>query len=238
MDNREYFWYDGVDSRTLGIWLEEPISIPGATPRVENVSIPGRNGDLIIYDGSYDNVNVSIKCVVVDRDGMTAAQALERIKGWTVAHTGYRQLVLPNEDGFHMAMIQTGPGRDAKAQKVRQFTLTLNCKPQVFTFEGQPAVEVQNGAELYNNGMEALPKITVYGQGAGTLSINGTVITLHEIDGYVELDCETKDATKGLENKNSSIYAPEFPSLAPGANRISYTGGVDRVEIVPRWWHL
>lgn len=54
----------------------------------------------------------------------------------------------------------------------------------------------------------------------------------------VTLDSELQDAYDGTVNKNSSIIlnGGEFPSLEPGDNDITFSGGVTEVEITPRWW--
>ena len=46
------------------------------------------------------------------------------------------------------------------------------------------------------------------------------------------------NAYSGLQNKNMDIEAPEFPALLPGENKIGFSGGIQKVEIVPRWWTI
>ena len=86
--------------------------------------------------------------------------------------------------------------------------------------------------------MPSLPLNTLYGNGSGTLSVGDTVVTIKDMSGSLTLDCDLQDAYQGTQNKNSSISAPSFPVLETGDNIISFTGGVNRVEIIPRWWHL
>ena len=57
------------------------------------------------------------------------------------------------------------------------------------------------------------------------------------------LDCELQTAYRQIgdsapENMNSCIYAPSFPVLGKAVTKISWTGGVTKVDIIPRWWTI
>ena len=231
----QYFYIDGEDSRDYGIYLENPIEISGAVPILETVQIPGRSGALLLYDGSYENVSFQADCFI---KGSDPGPVLRAIADWTAGKAGYRRLELPWEDGYRMAYVTNGPETIFRARQLRPFTLGFSCKPQVFTYEGELPVTFGSAGTLYNRGKTALPLITVYGNGSGTVTVGGTTVTIKSLSGYVVLDCEIQAAYQGLENKNSTVGATEFPKLAPGANNISFTGGVTSIRGIPRWWHL
>ena len=42
-------------------------------------------------------------------------------------------------------------------------------------------------------------------------------------------------ALKNGENKNSTV-SQQYPTLHPGANRISFEGNITQIVIRPRWW--
>ena len=56
--------------------------------------------------------------------------------------------------------------------------------------------------------------------------------------GAVVLDSDTQNAYLGAVNLNSTISAPEFPTLPAGESAVRWTGGITGVEIIPRWWTL
>ncbi len=238
----QYFYFDGVDSRDYGIYLSSAIKISGAQPNVEKISIPGRSGDLLRYDGSFSNVSFTAECFV---HGSKVADAIAAIAQWTMGTQGYRKLEFPWEDGYRMAYVTSGPDMECLSKGVRAFTLDFSCAPQVWTYAGQQAIQIANGDTLQNSWMEAKPLITIYGPGGnstatGELTIGDTGITVTVRD-FITLDCETQDAYRGLANANSRISASQFPVLSHGANPISWTmssGDFTKVEIVPRWWHL
>ena len=43
---------------------------------------------------------------------------------------------------------------------------------------------------------------------------------------------------KGTLLKNSDVVGDKFPTLAYGANTITFSGGITSVEIIPRWISL
>ena len=238
----QYFCFDGVDSRDYGIYLSSAIKIGGAQPRVEKISIPGRSGDLLRYDGSFSNVKFSAQCFV---EGDHAADAIAAIAQWTLGQHGYRKLEFPWEDGYRMAYVTGGPGTECLSKGVRAFALDFSCAPQVWTYAGQQTMQIANGDTLYNDWMEAKPLITLYGPGGeskaiGTLTVGDVPMGITVRD-FITLDCETQDAYRGLANANDQIAASEFPVLPHGKSTVSWTmssGEFSKVEIIPRWWHL
>lgn len=234
----EFFRFDGKDSRDYGIYLTEQIQVDGATPDIETVSVPGRNGALLIDNGGWSNVSLSLSCFVKDEKGRSAQAALTEISKWLTGGKSYRRLELPQEDGYRMAYLTAAPQMAIKGRGARSFSISLSCKPQVWTFGGEQEVTITEAAVLYNDGLTALPLITVYGSGKGTVTVGDTIVTISDIDGYVTLDSEIQDAYKGTANKNSTIQTEEFPTLEQGTNSISFSGGVTKLTVRPRWWHL
>ena len=93
---------------------------------------------------------------------------------------------------------------------------------------------VSSGDDLYD---------VIFGYGGYTMyfAINNYVRDMNTFED-ITLDCEDMDAYRVadglLVNCNGLIYAPEFPVLQPGENVVSWSGGIDHVEIIPRWWTL
>lgn len=236
----QYFCFDGVDSRDYGIYLSSAIKISGAQPNVEKISIPGRSGDFLRYDGSFSNVSFAAECFV---HGDHAADAIAAIAQWTMGTQGYRKLEFPWEDGYRMAYVTSSPDTERLSQGVRAFTLDFSCAPQVWTYAGQQPIQIANGDVLHNDWMEAKPLITIRGAGTGTLQVGDTKVKLIGIFGKLALDCGTQNATTrpSPTDGNSVISALTFPTLTHGQTKISWYGDnlhIGAVQITPRWWHL
>jgi phage-related protein len=113
--------------------------------------------------------------------------------------------------------------------------LSFDCKPFKYDILGENAVVFTSEGSLYNKYFEpSRPIITVYGSGQGNVYIGNQTITISDIDEYVTIDAEMQDAFKELQNKNATINTADI-LLLPENNLISFSGGVTRVEIKPRW---
>ena len=119
------------------------------------------------------------------------------------------------------------------------FEIGFDCKPQRFVKAGEDTIVFNSSGLIYNQyGQTALPLITLYGQGEGRLTIGDCVVDVKALDGTLYLDSDTQNAYNNNGNQNLNINAPVFPVLGDGEIPISFSGGIERVEIIPRWWEL
>lgn len=242
MQPLDLFWLDDVCCSDLGLVLQGPVTFSGAQPKVDTVSVPGRNGDLCFFDGSFSNVTGTARCFALDAKDVS--HKLDAITGWVLGNLGYRRLIVSQEREFYrLARVSIGPANEIRMRRLAPFEITFDCKPQKYLLSGEAKIALSApGTPLHNPyAFTALPKITVYGSGPGNLQVGSTTVQIKALDGILTLDSEMQDAYKGtqeIQNRNDEIYAPIFPSLAPGDNAVSWTGGIERVEIVPRWWTI
>lgn len=236
------FYFDGRSCADFGMVISGLGTHNAPQRDVDIVSVPGRNGDLIIDNGRYLNITVTYP-VSICRDFPSKARAA---RSWLMSGNGYKRL----EDDYHPDHFRlgvfTGPiDFDVKfLNRIGETSLKFNCKPQRFLKQGEFPVEVDSGTYLHNpTAFPALPMITVYGAGSGFVVVSGVYLEIKSISDQITLDCELQDAYRHVgdgapENMNNCIYAPEFPVLQPGDNIISFGGQVSGVSIIPRWWEL
>lgn len=232
----EYFVFDGVRSTDAGIQLQSPLSLSGAVPNVKKTTVAGRNGELIRFDGSYENRTISAECFCLQNGANAAIMAINK---WLVSQNKYRKFEYTEwPDHYMMARVVAAPNADVRVRLLAPFSLEFDCKPQRFMKTGEQAIRLESPGNLYNYGLSALPFIRVYGTAGGNLTICGKTVQINSINEYLDFDCDVQNAYKGDENMNSTIYAPEFPTLDPGVDPISWDGGITAIEITPRWWTL
>lgn len=229
----------GQNSDDLRVVVERCPAQPRPRRRQEAQTIPGRNGDLLFVEDAYDNYIQPYE-IYLSAEQLCLPRAARAVAQWICAPRGYQRLEDSYEpDVFRMAYYAGPLELSNILNRFGRATIEFNCKPQRYLKSGERAIALaQSGAKVYNPGMTALPLITVYGSGAGTLTAGGRTVHLKSIDEYLVLDSDTQNAYKGMLNKNSTISAPEFPVLPPGESTVTWTGGVQRVEVVPRWWVL
>lgn len=236
------FWFDGQCSAHFGLMVSGSGTYNAPERDVELVAVPGRNGELILDNGRYKNISVSYP-ISICRDFPSKAAVA---RGWLMSKSGYKRL----EDGydpdhFRMAMFKGPIDFDVSfLSRTGEATLTFNCKPQRFLKAGEHAIPMAAPGSLWNpTGFPALPLITVYGTGAGTLTVGERTVEIKALEGHIVLDSDTQNAYYVSEsgtyvNQNGVIYAPEFPVLEAGQTPISWTGDITNIEIIPRWWTL
>lgn len=235
------FMLDGYCSADYGIIMTEPPSEVIAEREIDKISVAGRSGDLVIDSGRYKNVSISYKCAILPDYGQTLRDATTAAVSLLMQTAAYMRLENTyHPEFFRMARITSEISFESIAEQAGLFTIGFDCKPQRFLKSGDSPQFISRPTTLYNDGMPAQPIIKVHGTGDGTVTVGDITVQLFGLEDTITLDCEMQNAyreTGGvLENMNLHIYAPEFPNLPPGNCAVSWSGGVERLEIIPRWW--
>ncbi len=126
--------FNGKDLREFGVHVSGDGTFSAPERDVEYVTIPGRNGDLLVDNGRFQNVTVSYSC------GITANfdSNYSRLKAWLQHDPGYHRLTDSHHpDEYRMASFVEAikPDMDAYNETGR-FSLEFVCKPQRFTLKG------------------------------------------------------------------------------------------------------
>lgn len=230
------------DSFDIPILIESPPTYVYPERDYEVQHVPGRNGDIYIDKNSYKNVQRSYALAAGD-DYESYDKLANQIATWLHSATGYAKLYDTYEPEYYrMAMyVETGTLTPIVRNGIR-ITANFNCKPQRFLHSGDDVITVSSSNTNITNPTQytSRPIVTVYGSGVGTVTINGIKVTLNDIDTYTVLNSEIDDAYKGTVNKNPYIVLDNgiFPELKAGDNTIIFTGGVTKVEVIPKWWTL
>jgi phage-related protein len=153
---------------------------------------------------------------------------------------GYRRFETSNDPNHYwMARVENSPQIAMRLRTLAPFEIGFDCKPQRFVKDGENTIVFTEWGELYNPyGQTALPLIILYGQGSGRLLVGDTDVDVKALDGTLYLDSETQNAYNDNGNQNLNINAQTFPVLGDGKIQIAFSGGIERVEIIPRWWEL
>lgn len=236
MEKLPFLMFKEHSSLEYGLLITEKGSYKGAQRDITYTSIPGRSGDLMTDNGRYKNVKIPYKLALLNTTAWDFDELARLIRGWLLAEQGYFPL-WDSYDGkyYRLASYTNEVDIEQELRSVGKLSLSFNCKPFKYSFEGQRTVEMTAAGTLYNaEQYESKPYIKVVGSGTITLAINSSSVTLSSVDEYIELDSEMLNAYKGTAAANNQMSG-DFPVFAPGDNTISWVGNVTRLEIVPRW---
>lgn len=232
------FYWNGHNCAEFDMLCSNGGTYDAPEPDVQVIEIPGRSGTLTIDNHRYKNAGVSFRCKVTKHFAQNAAA----IRAWLNSSRGYCRL---DDDAHpfeyrmarHTGSVSFEP---MYIDKEAEITITFDCMPQRWLTSGEEAVTLTAAGTLINPTQEeAQPLITVYGSGAGSLVFNGHTVAISEIGTSVTLNTEILRAYAGTTRRDQTITGKlEQLRLQPGANTVSFSGGVTSVEIIPRWWMI
>lgn len=236
--------FNGIPSTNYGIHVETPPVYATPERDYEVVHIPGRNGDLVLDNGSYKNVTRKYTISVGEIDGNFTNLAAG-VSEWLHSVSGYARLEDSYEpDYFRLAYYVADAEMENLFHQAGKMSIEFNCKPARFLKVGERAVSFTTAGSISNPTFQkSFPKLTVVVSGSGTLTVGDQTITISGLTGSTRMviDSELQDVYEegSLTNLNSKVaFSDGFPLLSPGVNTITFTGSITSVEVIPRWWIL
>lgn len=235
--------FNDISSKDVGIEVETfpPYVAPERVYQV--ISVPGRNGDIVIDSGNYKNITRPYQVSIATHDRSSYTNTMNRVAEWLHSGTGYCKLVDSYEPIFYrLAYYRESCSISNLFNEAGKATINFVCKPQRFYQAGDEPILYSSTGKKINNptGFTALPIINVTKTNAyGTVAIGTHEFAISANSGTkITIDCELQDAYYGTANKNSYIILNDgnFPKIEPGEHIIGFTGGVRSVEVIPRWW--
>lgn len=233
--------FNSRSSSDYGINIERPVSYEYAGRNYEKLHVPGRNGDLLLDNDSFDNVKREYEIAVGD-NSTDFFDVASRVSNWLHSTNSYARLEDTYEpDIFRLAMYKEEGKINNILYKAGRITVAFDCKPQRFLKSGE-TVETLTATGTINNPTDqtAMPLLRIFGK--GEVMIGNITITVNsdlpEGINYVDVDCDIMDAYSDGTNCNPyvSVSSLLFPTLHPGDNGIGLGNGITKVEITPRWW--
>lgn len=230
-------WWHGVSSDDVQVIVERFPNVNIPARKYEKISVPGRNGDILIPEDAYENVPQRYEIYVSAEKEKLPAVA--RCVACWLCVSGYQRLEDSYFlDSYRLAHYSGSLEIENILNRFGRATIEFDCKPQRFLHDGELVLSYSGAGKIVNpTRFPSAPLIKVLGSGSGTLTIGSTTVSLTGISEYVMLDCDIQDAYKGLVNKNSNMTG-SFPKIEGGEQVVTFTGGITGLEITPRWWTL
>ena len=234
--------FKGVRSETVGARL---ISMPirqHTALRGSKVNLPGRDGFLLVPEG-YQEITVKVDLAVPDNADLPAAM------GWLM---GSGDLVFGDfpTKAYQATVMTVTPLQSITTRlEGQKFTVTFTCQPFLHLVN-EAQIILTSGYVFNGQGdVNAMPLIEVEGSGSQTLMINGRSMLLTLTAGtplYIDNDAGTAYTVDGdalvfagervnVEDDWFELYPESDPVDTSGWNNISFTSGITKVTLTPRW---
>lgn len=224
LSNFKSFTFNGVNSRTYGVYITGKGVYNAPERNVEMVEIPGRNGSYALDKGNFNNIEVTYEAAIFADTQADYADAMSDLRNFLCSQTGYVRLeddYNPNE--YRLAVYKSGLETDPFLSKMGKFELVFDCKPQRFLTSGETAVSVASGGTLTNPTLfDSHPLLEVSGYGGiningQSLSINGGAIGDIVVGGvpeyfgpYYEVPISDEFANTGDNIKFDPVYTSYY----------------------------
>lgn len=175
--------FDGVSSRTYGVYITGEAVYNAPERDVEMVTIPGRNGTYALDNGRFENIEVSYPAGIFAETETDFRQAISEFRNFLCSRKGYVRLQDEyNPDEYRMAVYKSGLEVDPAMLRAGEFDIVFDCKPQRFLTSGETKQTIANSGDTLTNPtlFEASPLLQVEGYGA--INIGGGRVVLNNAE--------------------------------------------------------
>lgn len=159
-DYKKYFIFNGKKSSDFDVWASGLNIFHSPERRIERIQVPGRNGELLIEDGSFENTELLFKDCFIPRH---FSENFTNLSNYLNRQKGYQRLELSwLPDEYRLAAFHGDIEASMKNWNgMGKFDLTFNCKPQRFLKSGEEPIYIM--PPLYGNKTPGLNRFSQYG---------------------------------------------------------------------------
>ncbi len=241
--------YNDISTEDLGIIIQFIPTYEFPNKDYESVHIPGKNGDILIDNGSFQNVERTYSIAKTYKTREDFIKVANKITTWLFSADGYARLEDSYEpDYYRMAMYKNNGNMTNFYDVATALEITFDCKPQRWLISGDEEITVQNGVPLPKNptNYDSMPifEVRVHANTIATINV-GSDYQL-QIDKFASvtdiiIDCENMECYYGDTLYNSKVKITKgngFPKLAKDSQTTITYSGVSSLKVKPRWWTI
>lgn len=249
--------FNNKSSKDIGLEVETFPEYIAPERIYDVVHVPGRNGDVVIDTGTYGNVPRTYEVSMATRDQVTYSQKMSQVAEWLHSASGYARLEDSyDEDFYRYAYYNEQLSMENLFNEAGKATLNFICKPQRYYKSGEVPILLTATGIIQNRTINpAFPLLNIttnntiqdptdITEKVGSVTIGNNTFYIKHDQSYTNplmtftMDCELQGAYRGVFNMNNLIIlnGEEFPRIDPGSCTIDFDGGVQSVEVIPRWW--
>ena len=139
MEERKTFTYDGMNSADFDLYIAGDSVYDAPTRDMDMITIPGRNGQLSIDQGRFENITVTYPAFVWADTQEEFRTKVRAIRNWLCAKTSYFKLSDEyNPESYRLGIYKSGlEVEPIFYNRAGRFELNFDCKPQRFLFSGE-----------------------------------------------------------------------------------------------------
>lgn len=210
--------FDGVDSSDYGVYISGEGTYNAPKRRGEKVTIPGRNGDLILDEGAYENIPVEYKAFIGTKYKSEFDAKIEALRAELVSRGTYKRLT----DTYHPDEFRLGAYREGLEveptmhNRAGGFTMIFDCKPQRFLVSGEDPI-ILTGSALITNPTLFASKPLLKVKGNGIVRIEPYEFIVSNNYGEIWIDSEIMESY-ALVHQLHNLTNEEYEEITDESN--------------------
>ncbi|KPU55746.1 MULTISPECIES: phage tail domain-containing protein [Bacillus] len=223
---------DNIPASDYELCLVERPPIPTPKRKIIKHEVEGRDDGALTELGEYEDINLSVELnILLDEESLKTK--LRFIKVWLLEA---KTLSFNDEDVFYKVKYVEIDDIENEIEEYGKFEVGFTLGPHAyFTYS---SLEITGPEIVYNPGTyKSNPFLKIYGSGEIKMTINDKTFLLKDVNQYVIVDSQMMECYKDTSPQNHKMIG-DFPFFQRGANNISWTGNVSKVEIEGRWRYL
>lgn len=227
--------FNDVRASSIGILPVRRPSVPAPEPRFEEITIPGRDGSLISFDGVngeiiYNSITISVEFNFWAKP-YRWAEVFRAAKKWI---KGSGSLILGDDTSFFYKVLSCKISDSERTSlRIGTFTAEFLCDPYLYVKDGQREMGIAD--VLYNPYALSKPIYLITGEGMCTLTVNGKTMTAN-VGQNITINTDLMLAYRQDGTMQNTAVTGDYENLylLLGDNTITITSGFD-LNVIPNW---
>lgn len=238
--------YNGISSEQLGLRVERIPNANRPARKFDRYSVPGRNGDIIVMQDAWENVEQSYE-IWWGKDPGDAVKGGYTLSSWLFGSEGYLTLTDTIDPDHFRKAVFVGPfDVENTLMRYGRATITFDCDPRRFLMSGLTPIKLtENTWETILNPTPFPAKPTFYvnlhGETFIEVEVNYDYLDLStnsmSVD-YFEIDSENEAVKQSIGNRWYGDVSGRFPTFNPGSNIVRFRAPDAEASVAPNWWTL
>lgn len=213
-----------------GVYIVRRPNIPAPKRMLTTIQIPGRDGIVVVDDGTYENIEITVEINYM----CNANEWHERFRDCKRWLRGNGFLSFSDDDRYCYAVdfcqIETN---ERDSVRIGKFTVVFSCKPYQFLKTGLFEMPLKNS--IYNQYEISHPIYKIAGEGVCTLAVNGNTVTAN-VGQNLTIDTDLQIAYRNDGTIMNTAITGKYQNLylQEGNNDLSISNGFS-AKIIPKW---
>lgn len=225
--------FNGTTASSLGVKVSYRPDMPTPEKTIEEIVIPGRDGALIEWDGTYADIEIEVDMnFIVPPDSW--GYMFRQVKRW-LSKTGNLRFS-DDPDYFYKVKNIAINTTERTVREAGEFTTVFRCDPYIYANAGTNEINLSEAT--YNPGAIAKPVYKITGEGLCRLTVNGKTFSIN-VGQNATIDTDLMLAYRqDGETMNADVtgdYADLW--LQEGENTLSVSANFT-VTVIPNWRYI